>query len=539
MDALQRDLCFRLNWNTADKRGIMCHLRQAFAIGRMPAGMIKELKELKNDENEEGVIGMTMISGVINLRCPGCGMDFSVDESKIESVIAQVKDHVSDKIRMEAKIEQEKAVRDAVEKALAEKRVYFVQLKEKAAADLAAAEQTVSELRHQLDCAGHERTIAIQNAIAEIEKDKVNLAAELQHSKEVAGAEMKLAVKQAQEKLLADLQEREAKIHMLQSQLETQSQAAKLQEQTQKDHYEAMLRYKDEIIQQIKEYKAKQSTKALGESLERFCQDEFNKIRSTAFPDAYFEKDNDATSGTKGDFIYRESVDGQLILSIMFDMKTEADETATKHKNEDFFAKLDKDRREKKCEYAILVSTLEAESEYYNAGIQDVSYRYPKMYVVRPQQFIAIISLLRNAALNSVEYQKELALVKSQQLDLTTFEANMNEFKDSFGRNYRLASDKLKAAVEGIDKIIASLQKTKDNLLASENQLRLANNKAEDLSVRKLTKGAPSVAAKLAAIKTAMPGSAVSSEHPPERPADVEGNDAESKTVNSDEHKSA
>ena len=233
----------------------------------------------------------------------------------------------------------------------------------------------------------------------------------------------------------------------------------------------------------------------IGESLEQHCLNQFNSLRMTAFPNAYFEKDNDARTGSKGDFIFRDYVDGTEYISIMFEMKNEADETKTKHKNEDFFKELDKDRNEKKCEYAVLVSLLESDNELYNNGIVDVSYRYPKMYVIRPQFFIPLITLLKNAAMNSLQYQKELQIVRNQQIDIQNFEAEMNDFKTGFARNYRLASEKFSKAIEEIDKTIDHLQKTKEALLSSENNLRLANNKAEDLSIKKLTKNAPSVQA--------------------------------------------
>ena len=240
----------------------------------------------------------------------------------------------------------------------------------------------------------------------------------------------------------------------------------------------------------------------IGESLEQHCLTEFNKLRATGFRNAYFEKDNDARTGSKGVFIYRETDDdGTEFISIMFEMKNEADETATKHRNEDFLRELDKDRREKNCEYAVLVSLLESDSELYNTGIVDVSYRYPKMYVIRPQFFIPMITLLRNAALNSLQYRQELAVVRSQNIDISNFEADMNEFKERFSRNYRLASEKFARAIEEIDKTIDHLQKTKDALLSSENNLRLANNKAEDLSIKKLTRNNPTMAAKFAELK--------------------------------------
>ena len=280
----------------------------------------------------------------------------------------------------------------------------------------------------------------------------------------------------------------------LQNQIEQDKMKYQLQEKSLQEKYDTLLQTKDEQIAYYKDFKLKQSTKMIGESLEQHCEIEFNKLRATGFQNAYFEKDNDARTGSKGDYIYRElDENGVEIISIMFEMKNEMDETATKHKNEDFFKELDKDRREKKCEYAVLVSLLEMDNELYNNGIVDVSYRYEKMYVIRPQFFIPMITLLRNAALNSLKYRQELEAAKNQQLDIANFEENMNAFKQGFGRNYEIASKKFKTAIDEIDKTITHLQKTKDALLSSENQLRLANNKAEDLSIKKLTKNAPSV----------------------------------------------
>jgi len=259
---------------------------------------------------------------------------------------------------------------------------------------------------------------------------------------------------------------------------------------------ESIIRLKDEEIERVKEMKLKLSTKMIGESLEQHCENEFNKLRSTAFQNAYFEKDNDASGGTKGDYIYREIVDGVEVLSIMFEMKNESDATATKKKNEDFLNKLDKDRKDKKCEYAILVSLLESDNEYYNSGIVDMSYRHEKMYVIRPQFFIPIISLLRNAAFNSLKYKQELNVMRTQNIDITNFEEKINTFKEGFAKNYDLASRKFKTAIDEIDKTIVHLQKTKDALLSSENNLRLANNKADDLSIKKLTRGNPTMKAK-------------------------------------------
>ena len=268
-----------------------------------------------------------------------------------------------------------------------------------------------------------------------------------------------------------------------------------------KDQYENKIRFKDEEIERYKDFKAKLSTKMVGETLEQHCEIEFNRLRATGFQNAYFEKDNDAKSGSKGDYVYRDKdSEGSEFISIMFEMKNEIDTTSTKKKNEDFLKELDKDRREKNCEYAVLVSLLEPESELYNSGIVDVSHKYPKMYVIRPQFFIPIITLLRNAALHSLEYKRELTLVKAQNIDVSNFEAAMNDFKDKFSKNYELASRKFKTAIEEIDKTIVHLQKTKDALLSSENNLRLANNKAEDLSIKRLTKNNPTMQAKFAEI---------------------------------------
>jgi hypothetical protein len=275
-----------------------------------------------------------------------------------------------------------------------------------------------------------------------------------------------------------------------------------LKEQNIKETHAAELKLKDEQIAYYKDFKAKQSTKMVGESLEQHCEIEFNKLRATGFQNAYFEKDNDARSGSKGDFIFREySPDGVEFISIMFEMKNQNETTATKHKNEDFFKELDKDRREKNCEYAVLVSLLEEDSELYNSGIVDVSYKYEKMYVIRPQFFIPLITLLRNAALNSIQYREQLAVIKNQNIDITHFEEEMNDFKDKFGRNYRLASEKFQKAIDEIDKTIDHLQKTKDALLSSENNLRLANNKAEELSIKRLTKNNPTMQQKFAELK--------------------------------------
>lgn len=305
--------------------------------------------------------------------------------------------------------------------------------------------------------------------------------------------EKELAVSRALHEKEQEISEKINQITELEGRLSSKDNENRLQVETLQKQHENELKLKEEQIEYYKDFKARLSTKMVGESLEQHCLNQFNSLRMTAFPTAYFEKDNDVRTGSKGDFIFRDSVDGVEFISIMFEMKNEMDETATKHKNEDFFKELDKDRREKKCEYAVLVSLLEMDNELYNNGIVDVSYQYDKMYVIRPQFFIPMITLLRNAALNSLEYRRELEVVRNQQVDIRHFEENMNKFKEGFARNYDLASRKFKTAIDEIDKTIQHLQKTKDALLASENNLRLANNKAEDLSIKKLTKNAPAV----------------------------------------------
>ena len=396
------------------------------------------------------------------IKCPNCGKVFQVDESGYDQIIRQVRDREFEKEL--ARREQEMAAAREQDRRLAQI--------EKAKAQ--------SELEARQD-----------RALAEKDREIDRLRARISGTE----TEKKLAVTEALQQKEKELAEKLTRIAELEGQLESRESESKLKEASLRREYEEKLKSKDEQIGYYKDFKARQSTKMIGESLEQHCLTQFNQIRTAAFPRAYFEKDNDARTGSKGDFIFRESSeDGTEFLSIMFEMKNEADETATKHKNEDFFKELDKDRREKGCEYAVLVSMLELDSELYS-GITDVSYRYPKMYVIRPQFFIPIITLLRGAALNSLRYRRELAVVKNQQLDLLHFEENMQAFKEGFARNYRLASEKFTTAIDEIDKTIAHLQKTKEALLSSENNLRLANNKADELTIKKLTKNAPSVKA--------------------------------------------
>ena len=479
------------------------------------------------------------------IRCPNCGEVFQVDESGYAQIVQQVRDKEFEKEAQRRAEELEKAKNGELEII----RMQYEQKLKSALSekqdDITDKDKRIAELTAKLDNAESETKLAVANAVRERENsfgeetrkaqktisDKdmeiARLAARLAQAenekalavdkasnakngelneKEIRIKQLELQLEQAQslqqaaiEKANSEnalmLAKKDNEISALHSKLENKDNETALKCRAIEEKYATELKNKDELIEQYKDFKARLSTKMVGETLEQHCMIQFNSLRMSAFPNAYFDKDNDARSGSKGDFIFREaSDDGIEFISIMFEMKNEMDTTATKHKNEDFFRELDKDRNEKGCEYAVLVSMLEADNEFYNAGIVDVSYKYPKMYVIRPQFFIPIISLLRNAARNSLEYKRELAMAKAQQVDLTNFESNINEFKRTFSRNYQLASDKFKTAIDEIDKTIQHLQKTKDALLSSENNLRLANNKAEEqLSIKRLTKNAPSI----------------------------------------------
>lgn len=389
------------------------------------------------------------------IKCPKCGEVFQVDESGYAAIVKQVRDR---EFSQELKSREEQF---EVEK-----------------------ETAIQLAKLEVERVYGEKIQALTNRIESFDKDK------------------ELELTKLERKMKEELSQKDAKVAELMAEKKLSESERLLKEQSLKEQYEVELRFKDEEIARYKDFKARLSTKMVGETLEQHCEIEFNKLRATAFKDAYFEKDNDARSGSKGDYIYRDmDAEGGEFISIMFEMKNEMDTTATKKKNEDFLKELDKDRREKGCEYAVLVSMLEPESEFYNTGIVDMSHRYPKMYVIRPQFFIPIITLLKNAAMNSIDYKRELALIKSQNIDVSNFEAEMNDFKDKFSRNYRLASEKFHKAIDEIDKTIDHLQKTKEALLSSENNLRLANNKAEELSVKRLTKGNPTMEAKFAELK--------------------------------------
>mgnify|MGYP000581735078 FL=1 len=422
------------------------------------------------------------------IKCPKCGEVFQVDESGYSAIVQQVRDkEFSKELKSrEAQFELEKdnavqLAKLAIEKDLSEKLIQkdseIAKLKADITTEQISKKSEISETIAQKD----KEIVELKNKLASFDKDK-----ELELTKLV-------------NKMNTELSEKDTCIAKLNNEKELTQKESQLKEQSLKDQYEEKLRFKDEEIARYKDFKAKLSTKMVGESLEQHCEIEFNKLRATGFQRAYFEKDNDAKTGSKGDYIYRESdPEGGEFISIMFEMKNEMDSTATKKKNEDFLKELDKDRREKKCEYAVLVSLLEPENELYNSGIVDMSHRYPKMYVIRPQFFIPIITLLRNASLNSLEYRKELAVIKAQNIDVSNFEAQMNDFKEKFAKNYELASRKFKTAIEEIDKTIDHLQKTKEALLSSENNLRLANNKAEDLTIKRLTRNNPTMEAKFA-----------------------------------------
>jgi hypothetical protein len=434
--------------------------------------------------------------------CPHCKKAFKIDEAGYADILKQVRDKDFE-LQLHKRLElaeQEKL--NAVELAKAKLSGDL----EKAAA---AKDAAIKELQAQLDAGEMKQRLAVTEARSVVEKDRDALASELRAAAAKKDAEIQSllakfdSIEVAQKLALTEAvnsveKERdELRNSLAQARLEKELAAQSL-----KDKYETQLKDRDDAIERLRDMKARLSTKMVGETLEQHCETEFNRLRATAFPRAYFEKDNDARSGSKGDYIFRDADEaGTEVVSIMFEMKNENDETATKKKNEDFLKELDKDRNEKNCEYAILVSLLEPDSELYNTGIVDVSHRYPKMYIVRPQFFIQIITLLRNAAQSSLKYKAELALVKEQNVDITHFEEELDAFKTGFARNYELASKKFKKAIEEIEKTIDHLQKTKDALLGSENNLRLANNKADDLTVKKLTKGNPTMAAKFAELK--------------------------------------
>lgn len=457
--------------------------------------------------------------------CPHCGKAFKIDEAGYADILKQVRDG-----------EFEKQLHERLELAAQEKRNAVELAEARAAGELqkaaAAKDAEIQELKAKLDAGGVEQKLAVAEALSAVEKERDALANELAQAKRDREAAAKLAEVGLANELQRAAAVKDAEIQGLRAKLDGLEVASKLAitealatvererdelknsleraelekqlaEKSLKDKYETQIKDRDDAIERLREMKARLSTKMVGQTLEQHCETEFNRIRATAFPRAYFEKDNDARTGSKGDYIFRDSDEaGTEIVSIMFEMKNESDHTATKYKNEDFLKELDKDRVEKGCEYAVLVSLLEPDSDLYNTGIVDVFHRYPKMYVVRPQFFIPIITLLRNAAMNSVKYKSELALVKAQSVDITNFEADLETFKAAFAKNFDLASRRFQTAIEEIDKSIDHLQKTKEALLGTDRNLRLANDKAQDVTIKKLTRGNPTMAAKFAEVKS-------------------------------------
>lgn len=428
----------------------------------------------------------------MELKCPNCGTPFIIDEADYASIVNQIKNAEFDKelgkrtyeLRMQLKAENETLV-------LKKQQEFNSRISEQEK-DMLKKQSEIDRLQAELTRIEKEKKLEFDKELAKKESEITALKASLSQGEQ----QVKVAILEEQQKTTLKLQEKEKEIFELSSKLSQSASDAALKEKSIIESYEQRLKDKDDQIEQYKSFKAKLSTKMIGESLEQHCKNSFDSVRTMMFPNAYFEKDNDISKGTKGDFIFRDYVDNQEYVSIMFEMKNEADETATKHKNEDFLAKLDKDRQDKGCEYAVLVSMLELDNEFYNTGIVDMSYKYPKMFVIRPQFFMQIISLLSQASKKSVEYQKELALARNQSIDVTNFENELIDFKEKFSRNVRLARERYEAAINEIDQTIKHLQKVRDALTGSDNNLRLANEKAEGLSIKKLTKGNATMKAK-------------------------------------------
>ncbi len=413
------------------------------------------------------------------IKCPKCGEVFTIDEASYADILRQVRDQAFQK-ELEAR---EAAMKTDKENAVT---IAIANTREDLQKAIAEKDREIAELKTREQAQETRQKLAVEQATAD-------------NQMKIQQLESKLKAQETEHKLELEKATANSKmqVQQLQGELKAQEAEFKLREEGMKNQHRAQLEMKDEMIAQYKDFKARQSTKMVGESLEQHCMEEFNKARAAAFQKAYFEKDNEVRDGSKGDFIFRDfDASGMEYISIMFEMKNEADETKTKHKNADFFKELDKDRRAKGCEYAVLVSMLEPDSEYYNTGIVDVSYQYDKMYVIRPQFFIPMITVLRNAALNTVAYKREAEEMREQHIDIANFESNMESFKDGFSRNYNLAKKQFQKAIEEIDKSIDHLEKIKENLTKSENNLRLANDKAQKLTVKRLTKNSPTLAAK-------------------------------------------
>ena len=423
------------------------------------------------------------------LKCPQCGSQFSVDEADYALILNQVRNQEFEaelRIRL-ADLQKQNDIKQEAE-AIKASQAFQSKLNDKEL-ELSRKESEIKQLKSQLNSFNQTKQLEIAAERTKANEEILKLQAQIQQNE----SNIRVAILEEQNKAKDQLQTKDNALIELRSQIEVNQKEAQLRETTIKEDYERQLKQKQELVDYYKDLKAKLSTKMIGESLEIHCSNEFNRVRTSMFPNAYFEKDNDASAGTKGDFIFRDSINGEEYISIMFEMKNEMDTTATKHKNEDFLAKLDKDRNEKKCEYAVLVSLLEPDNDFYNEGIVDMSYRYPKMFVIRPQFFMPLISLLSQASRKSIEYKKELQLVRQQSVDVTNFENKLNDFRDKFGKHYMRASEKFNKAIEEIDKTIKSLQKMKEDLLSSENYLRLANNDTEELTIKRLTRGNPTM----------------------------------------------
>ena len=425
------------------------------------------------------------------IKCPKCGEVFQVDEAGYAAIVKQVRDKEFNRELKERESQFKMAKEDALEVARTKAEKEFNQLK-------AEKDRLVSELNAKLTAKDEEQKHIVKEAEAEKDKVIAELNAQITNNENLKN----LAVSEVETRYTKLLAEKKEEIAKLNGDLESANKELEIRVNSIRREYDVIIKNKDEQIEQYRDFKARQSTKMIGESLEVHCSNEFNKVRPIGFPTAYFEKDNDARSGSKGDFIFRDFDDeGNEYISIMFEMKNEADATEKKHKNEDFFKELDKDRREKNCEYAVLVTLLEADNDYYNQGIVDVSHRYPKMYVIRPQFFVPLISLLRNAARNSLEYRKQLAEMKNQNIDIENFEAGIDEFKRLWGMHYTNAQKRFGEAIDEIDKTIQHLQKVRDALVTSGNHLGKANSQAADLTIKRLTKGNPTMAQKFAELK--------------------------------------
>jgi hypothetical protein len=423
------------------------------------------------------------------LKCPKCGNVFQVDEADYASIVSQVKNQEFES-EIQARLKEIEKHNQLAQEAneLKQSQIHQLELSEKELA-LSKKDSEIEQLKAQINNFNQTKQLEIE---AERVKNSQEIA-RLQAAIEKNESNLRIAILEEQNKAKEEIQKKETSLQQLRNQIVINEKEVSLREANLKEYYEIQLKQKQEQVDYYKDLKAKLSTKMVGETLEEHCHIEFNRMRTSMFPNAYFDKDNDISTGTKGDFIFRDFADGMEYVSIMFEMKNENDTTSTKKKNEDFFAKLDKDRNDKNCEYAVLVTLLEPDSELYNQGIVDVSYKYPKMFVVRPQFFLPIISLLTQAAKKSIEYQKELQLARQQSIDVTNFEDRINDFKDKFGRNYRIASEKFQTAIAEIDKSIEHLNKIKSALLSSENNLRLANDRAEELTIKRLTRGNPTM----------------------------------------------